>query len=151
MTTAGTLEIQIVEARLERDTDTFTKMDPYVEIEMRMQRYRTQVKGGAGLEPTWNETMTMDVKYIGDDMKIKVYDEDITDSDLVCEGIIKLSALCINEGLDEWHELQYKGKKAGMIHLISKWTSFQMEKEAEQDEARKQASEEAHRARFQYT
>ena len=147
MTTAGTLEITIVEARLERDTDFWTKMDPYVEIEMRMQRFRTSTKGGAGLEPTWNETMTMDVKYIGDDMTVKVYDEDLGDNkDLVCEGIIKLSSLCVNDGLDEWHELHYKGKKAGMLHMKSKWTSFKMEADAEADEAKKAAAEAAHRA-----
>ena len=126
-------------------------MDPYVEIETRMQRFRTAVKGGAGKEPVWNETMVIDVKYIGDDLKIWVYDEDLTSSDLVCEGTIKLSSLCVNKGLDEWHELQLEGKKAGHIHLISKWTSVKMEDDAEKDEARKKAAEEAHRAQFQYT
>ena len=126
-------------------------MDPYVEIETRMQRFRTAVKGGAGKEPVWNETMVIDVKYIGDDLKIWVYDEDLTSSDLVCEGTIKLSSLCVNKGLDEWHELQLNGQKAGHIHLISKWTSVKMEDDAEKDEAKKKAAEEAHKAQFQYT
>ena len=126
-------------------------MDPYVEIETRMQRFRTAVKGGAGKEPVWNETMVIDVKYIGDDLKIWVYDEDLSSSDLVCEGTIKLSSLCVNKGLDEWHELQLNGQKAGHIHLISKWTSVKMEDDEEKDEARKKAAEEAHKAQFQYT
>ena len=41
MSTSGNLTVQIVEARLDRDTEMFGKMDPYVLIETRMQRYRT--------------------------------------------------------------------------------------------------------------
>jgi hypothetical protein len=28
-----------------------------------------------------------------------------------------LSALCIAGGIDEWFQIQYKGKKSGMLHL----------------------------------
>jgi Ca2+-dependent lipid-binding protein len=98
-----------LEARLERDTELFGKMDPYCEIEMRMQRFRTATQGGAGFEPSWNENMVLDVKYIGDDMTVRILDENVIDSDLICEGRIKLSALCVNGGLDEWHQLDYKG------------------------------------------
>jgi hypothetical protein len=39
--TSGKLKVKIIEARLERDTATFGKMDPYILIETRMQRVRT--------------------------------------------------------------------------------------------------------------
>ena len=29
--------------------------------------------------------------------------------------------MCVNGGLDEWYELQYKGKKAGMVHIKCQW------------------------------
>ena len=41
MATSGDLKVQIIGARLERDTATFGKMDPYILIETRMQRFRT--------------------------------------------------------------------------------------------------------------
>ena len=56
-------------------------------------------------------------------MHLMVMDENVTDSDTVGEATIKLSSLCIDDGLDEWFEIQYKGKEAGHIRLKSKWTS----------------------------
>lgn len=114
--------MHILEARLKRDTETFGKMDPYVVINTRMQRCRTKTKDNAGKHPKWQgECMDVDVKYIGDDMHIEVFDEDPCDSDLVGETTIKLSALAVNGGLDEWFGIQYKGKAAGDIHLRAEW------------------------------
>ena len=122
MATNGKLSLTVIEARLERDTETFGKMDPYVVIHNRMQRLRTTTQEGAGKEPTWNETLELDVKYIGDDMKIWVMDEDVTNDDLIGEASVKLSSLCVNGGLDDWWTITYKGKKAGMLHLKGDWT-----------------------------
>ena len=49
-------------------------------------------------------------------------DENMGSDDTIGSATVKLSALCINTGIDEWFELQYKGKKAGHIHLKSEWT-----------------------------
>jgi hypothetical protein len=54
-------------------------------------------------------------------MHISVLDEDLTKSDLVGETNIKLSSLCVNTGLDEWFDIQFKGKKAGSVHLKGEW------------------------------
>lgn len=75
----------------------------------------------AGKVPKWNETINVQVKYIGDDFTIDVLDEDLTSSDLVGSCSIKISALCVNGGISEWFDLQYKGKKAGTIHLKGDW------------------------------
>jgi Ca2+-dependent lipid-binding protein len=53
------------------------------------------------------------VKYIGDDLQVEVYDEDTVSNDRVGSVNIKISALCTNGGIDEWFEIQYKGKTAG--------------------------------------
>ena len=122
MSTSGDLRVQIVEARLIRDTETFGKMDPYVVCETRMQRIRTKTMEDAGKEVQWpDEFMQIDVKYVGDDLHLAVLDENVTDSDVVGDAIIKLSSLCVNNGIDEWFEIQYKGKKAGDVHLKSEW------------------------------
>lgn len=49
----------------------------------------------------------IDVKYIGDDMTLTVFDEDVTSSDKVGSAVIKLSSLCVNGGLDEWFQIQH--------------------------------------------
>ena len=122
MATSGTLNIFILEARLDRDTDTFGKMDPYVVINTRMQRIRTKTAKGQGKSPSWaDECMEVDVKYVGDDFHLQIFDEDMTDSDLVCESTQKLSSLCVGEGLDDWFVLTFKGKDVGKVHLKGEW------------------------------
>lgn len=67
--------------------------------------------------------MDIDVKYVGDDLLLQVFDEDLTDSDFVGESNIKLSSLCIGTGLDEWFDITYRGKYAGKVHLRSEWSA----------------------------
>jgi Ca2+-dependent lipid-binding protein len=113
---------EIVEAKLKRDTETFGKMDPYVIICTRMQRVRTKTANNAGKHPKWKgESIDIDVKYVGDDLTMQVFDEDVTSSDLIGETTIKLSSLCVGTGFDDWFQIQYKGKEAGTVHLISEW------------------------------
>ena len=61
------------------------------------------------------------MKYVGDDLFIAVKDQDLTKSDDVGNVKLKLSALCIGSGIDEWFDLQWKGKKAGSIRLKGEW------------------------------
>ena len=51
----GRLKLEIVEAKLIRDTDTWSKMDPYVVIKLREQVFKTKTKNEAGKTPKWNE------------------------------------------------------------------------------------------------
>jgi len=121
MASAGSLALTVIEARLTRDTETFGKMDPYVKISTRMQNFKTAVKDGAGKTPVWNQTFNIDVKYIGDDLKIQVYDEDTGSDDIVGESTVKLSAFCIQGGIDDWFQIAYKGKQSGQVHLKGVW------------------------------
>ena len=121
MATTGMLTINVIEAKLTRDTEFFSKMDPYCVLESRMQKFRTRTLQGAGKTPSWQQAFEFDVKYIGDDMTIKVFDEDVSASDLVGESTIKLSSLCVGTGIDEWFPIQYRGKQSGTVHLKSTW------------------------------
>jgi len=108
MATSGKLRVHIVQAKLTRDTEAFGKMDPYVIINTRQQRVRTKTANNEGKKPKWpGEYMDIDVKYVGDDMTVQVFDEDVVGSELVGETVIKLSSLCIGTGLDEWFNIQY--------------------------------------------
>ncbi len=121
MATSGSLALTIIEARLTRDTETFGKMDPYVKISTRQQNFKTLVKNGAGKTPVWNQTFNIDVKYIGDDLHLEVYDEDPGSDDKIGEATFKLSALCVGNGIDEWFQIAYRGKQSGQVHVKSVW------------------------------
>ena len=71
----------VIEARLERDVETFGKMDPYVVIKMREQIIKTKEHTDGGKTPQWNETFELDVKYIGDDVAFTVMDAELMGSD----------------------------------------------------------------------
>ena len=121
MATSGTLRLSVIEAKLTRDTEWFSKMDPFCEIQTRHQKLRTRTLNEAGKTPVWNQVFDIDVKYIGDDMTVTVYDEDVTTNDLVGKSTIKLSSLCIAGGLDDWFPIQFKGKQSGQVHLKGVW------------------------------
>lgn len=97
------------------------KMDPFCVVEYRQARNKTVTKHDAGKLPVWNQTFSYDIKYIGDDMVFKVFDEDVTDNDAIGAFQTKVSALAIPGGLDEWFEITYKGKSAGRLHVKSQW------------------------------
>ena len=121
--TSGTLKITVVEANLTRNTETFGKMDPYVKLETRMQKFKTTTINSGGKTPKWTgQTFQIDVKYIGDDLNLSVWDEDVGSDDIVGSAVIKLSSFCAGNGVDEWFEIQHKGKKSGVVHITSQWT-----------------------------
>ena len=121
MATSGMLRLSVIEAKLTRDTEWFSKMDPYCEIQTRHQKVRTRTLNEAGKAPKWNQVFDIDVKYIGDDMTVTVYDEDVCSSDLVGKATVKMSSLCIAGGLDDWFPIQYKGRQSGQVHLKGEW------------------------------
>ena len=121
--TSGTLKLHVIEARLTRDTDA-NKMDPYCIILVREQEFKTSAKEEAGKEPKWNQCFDIDVKYIGDDLTVKVMDEDIGKDDMIGEAKIKLSSFCVNGGLDEWYEIYFEGESAGKVHFRGEWHPF---------------------------
>ncbi len=65
----------------------------------------------------------IDVKYIGDDLTLGIYDQDAVGCDIVGETSIKLQALVMNGGIDEWFTVQHKGATIGKIHLVSSYGS----------------------------
>ena len=111
MASAGSLTLEVIEARLTRDTSTFTSMDPYVKINYRMEEHNTATN--TGKNPEWNETFEIDVKYVGDDMIIKVLDKCMEGDDKIGETSIKASSLCSGTGIDDWFPIQFKGKQSG--------------------------------------
>ena len=112
----------MIEAKLDRSAEMFGKQDPFAELGIKLQKFKTKTHEDGAKAPVWNETTTMDVLDLGEEMTVKVFDEDMTSNDLICEGTIKLDILCQNQPVDGWYPLEYKGKKSGQIHLKTKYT-----------------------------
>ena len=53
----GTLVIEVIEGKLDRDTEVFGKMDCFVEIKYKDQTKRTTVHNESGQTPKWNEKL----------------------------------------------------------------------------------------------
>ena len=58
-------------------------MDPFCVIDYRNERFKTVVKQNAGKTPVWNQSFKFDIKYVGDDMIFKVFDEDVTENESI--------------------------------------------------------------------
>ena len=77
---------------------------------------------GADKTPQWQENFDIDVNYIGDDeMILAVFDENNTESGMIGKTKIKLSALCVDSGLDEQFPIFINSKQAGQVHLKGTW------------------------------
>lgn len=78
----GLLKVEVVEAHLTHDTDFWTKMDPFVKMQIREQTWNSAVCKSGGKKPHWiNQIFPIDVKYFGDDLTMDVRDEDMCGSD----------------------------------------------------------------------
>src|SRR5450830_911165 len=104
MSTCGKLTVKVVEAKLLIDVETAgITMDPYVEITHREDEFKTNVVKGGGKHPMFGDEFEINVKYIGDDLNIKIMNKNnIGASDLIASAVIKVSGFCVNGGLDEW-------------------------------------------------
>jgi len=97
-------------------------MDPYVVIKYRQEVLKTKEHTDGGKTPQWNETFEIDVKYVGDDVRIEIVDsETIGKDEVIGFADVKLSSMCMQQPLDEWWSIQHKGKKAGQVHLKCVW------------------------------
>ena len=54
----------------------FGKQDPFAEIGIRLQKFKTKTHTDGAKAPVWNETATMDVLDLTEEMTVQVYDED---------------------------------------------------------------------------
>jgi hypothetical protein len=113
---ARTVLIRPVAARLSHRTDFILfKMDPFVEIAIGPNRYKTTVHKNGGKRPQWNETFTHEMYGNEGDMSVIVWDQDRRKVDLVGETKINLAQVLANGSSSNWYELFWRGKTAGRI------------------------------------
>jgi hypothetical protein len=134
--TAGILNIKIISAELTRDTDAFSKMDPYVTITWddqagKQTKKTTAVCTDGGKTPSW-EDEEFEIKIVNpgedsecptirDSIVIRLWDEDVSSSDPIAFSTVYFSQLCFDGGLDRSYPVYWEGKHAGHVRIVSKF------------------------------
>lgn len=115
----SSVNIKVTQAFLERDTSTFSSMDPYVVVKIGDSSQKTRVATGQGKRPKWNESLYFKLKTADRFIDVRVMDKNNFGGDNIigsCE--IPLSEL--NKGASQFKEtynLYYKTKYVGTIKL----------------------------------
>jgi hypothetical protein len=111
-----TLLIRPVAAQLTHNTDFFLfKMDPFVEIIIGPQRYKTSVHKNGGKRPQWNQTFSHPLFGAENEIAIIVWDQDRRKADLVGETRVNLAQVLAHGSSSNWYELFWRGKSAGRV------------------------------------
>lgn len=98
----------MIEAKLTRDTEMFSKMDPFCEIKFASKKYRTKTKSEGGKKPKWNQGFDLFMSNPNEEIEITVYDEDMMTNDLV--GFTKVPIGSLIDRVQAWHPIYYKNK-----------------------------------------
>lgn len=109
--------MNLVEAKLTRDTEVMGSMSPYVTMVFKGKKYKSKTLDYAGKTPKWNQKFTFEVTSADEDLMLRVWDQDMTTSDAVGFVKLKMSSLIINKGVDAWFDIMYENKGAGQVHL----------------------------------
>ena len=112
----GTLILKPTTARLFRDCDTFSKMDPFIKFVLGSTTSKTKTHEGGGKKPNWNDTLTFTVAK-DTTLDILVYDEDPASDDLVGSTTVDLAPVMKSGSYKDWVTIHYKGKEAGQVFI----------------------------------
>jgi len=136
----GKLTLILVECKFTRDVKVMRKMDPYCKLSMREQEWKSETCERGSKHPVWKkeQKVELDVKYLGDDIFFKYYDDDPGKDEKICESVTKVSTFCADVE-DLWIDCEHKGKDAGKAHWLCKWEPREEEpaKEEHEDEMAK--------------
>ena len=113
------LRITAKQAKLTHDTDTVGKMDPYCVLTLNNQTKKTGVHKNGHLTPKWEEKFEFQAE-INDILHYTVFEVDTgAKDDLVGEGSFTVTALYLNNQMEDWMVLRYENgkKEAGQLLL----------------------------------
>jgi Ca2+-dependent lipid-binding protein len=114
---SGTLVIKPIEAKLIRDVDLFTKMDPYCQVIIGNQVVKGKVCKSGGKNPHWDDAITIHKKH-EPVCFVELIDKDTFTPDEII-GVCQLNLYELPSGNDtkKWYPLFYQQKPAGEILL----------------------------------
>ena len=102
------LNVNVVEAKLTRDTGIIGNMSPYITLVFKGKKMKTKVKDYAGKTPAWNEEFQFEVDDLSQEIFLRVWDQDMLSSDPVGFIQLKTASLMFNMGVDAWFTIFYR-------------------------------------------
>jgi len=114
---SGSLIVRPISAKLERDLEALTTMDPYVIVKIGNQEIKTNYCVDGGKAPHWDEQLNFVVS--GEDMAyIGVWDKRSLRSDQEIGSVhFPLYKLYENKRYEDWIEILCNGQRAGVLRL----------------------------------
>lgn len=112
--------ITVRRAEIERETSTFSEMDPYVKVKIGKTEQKTSVCKNGGKRPTWNECLMFKLTGTEHFIAIKLKDKNTFSGDNTI-GMTEIPLRELKKGLRSWEEgfkLFYRTRYAGTITLI---------------------------------
>ncbi|KAH7300675.1 hypothetical protein KP509_24G074000 [Ceratopteris richardii] len=114
------LEITIVGCTHLKDTEFFSKQDPYVVLEYAGSRYRTKTDTDGGRHPNFNEKFTIPLVDGLAEFSVAVWNSNtFTSDDFIGSGKIQLQK-ALTDGYHDfsWPLMRKHGRRAGEIRII---------------------------------
>ena len=115
----GTLTINPVGAKLKKNHDFFTKMDPYLVIKVGSQTQKTKVHHRGGKNPSWDQPYSFELRGRATMVQLTCFDKDtFSKDDFVGEANIPIQELARKKTGQDWFPMIRKGKNVGEV-LVS--------------------------------
>ena len=111
-----TLNLKICDAKLYRDTETIGQMDPYINMLVGDQKFKTKVLDNAGKYPKWDESFNIKTK-LNTKVKFSVMDKNTTSDDIVGDGDFDLLKNYVLSKKSISAPIQHKGELAGIVRM----------------------------------
>ncbi|KAJ9072037.1 hypothetical protein DSO57_1031385 [Entomophthora muscae] len=90
--------------------------DPYIQIRLGPQKFKTEVKLKAGREATWNQTFYLGLIEKFTELTLEVYDQDRMIDDTIGKTTIPLEGLLDQGETDSWFTVGKGSNATGEVH-----------------------------------
>lgn len=117
----GILSVTVDKVELTRDTEMVGQMSPYCTLTHKKKKLKTKVRSNAGKNAKFGDTFTFELESSGEEIFVRVWDQDLMSSDAVGFVKVKVSSLMINGGTTDDFTLYFENSSAGTITLTSVW------------------------------
>lgn len=108
------LILRPVAAKLTKSKDWFTKMDPYLIIQVGNQKQRTKTHKNGGKNPSWQDSFAFELTGHEAMLNVMCYDKDVfTSDDFIAQCSINMEIFFHKKKGQQWFRMIRKGGKDG--------------------------------------